>query len=179
MNPLFGEQLRSSIRDIPGFPKPGVVFKDITPLIGNGKLFEKTITHLSQAFEETKPDLVLGIESRGFILGAPIAYKLGTGFVIVRKSGKLPYQTHRASYSLEYGDDVLEIHRDAIQAGQKVLIVDDLLATGGTAAAAVELVHKLGGAVISLVCLVELSFLKGRERLKPIPVISLIPYDHE
>lgn len=173
------ERLRKAVRDIPGFPKPGIVFKDITPVIGSGELFESVISKLSEPFQEPKPDAVLGIESRGFILGAPIAHQLGTGFVIVRKSGKLPYRTERASYALEYGEDVLEIHADAIRPGQRVLIVDDLLATGGTARAAAELVNKLGGQVIAFACLIELSFLKARERLDPIPVVSLISYDHE
>src|SRR5712692_1934835 len=158
-------EIREAIRDIPDFPKPGIVFKDITPLLGNGGLFRQTIDLLADRYRNKSGDTVLRIESRGFIVGAALAYRLGAGFCIVRKPGKLPYQTHRASYQLEYGSDTLEVHRDAIKPGARVLIADDLIATGGTAAAACELVAMLGGKVVECAFVIELSFIKGREKL--------------
>jgi len=172
-------QIRQAIRDIPNFPKPGIVFKDITPLLSNGRLFRQTIDLLADRYRPQEVDIILGIESRGFIIGAALAYRLEAGFCIVRKPGKLPYETHRASYLLEYGSDTLEVHRDALQPNARVLIVDDLLATGGTASAAAELVQKLGGKVVECAFVIELSFLKGRERLKPHGVFSLIQYETE
>ncbi|MGH7827120.1 MAG: adenine phosphoribosyltransferase [Candidatus Binatia bacterium] len=171
--------IRSAIRDIPNFPKPGIVFRDITPLLGNGPLFGKTIDLLADRYRGERVDTVLGIESRGFIVGAALAYKLGAGFCIVRKPGKLPYETHSASYQLEYGIDTLEIHIDAIPAKARVVIADDLIATGGTAAATAQLVSKLGGTVVECAFVIELSFLKGREKLKPYDVFSLLRYDSE
>ena len=171
--------IRSAIRDIPDFPKPGIVFKDITPLLGNGPLFGKTIDLLADRYRGERVDTVLGIESRGFIVGAALAYKLGAGFCIVRKPGKLPYETHSAGYQLEYGIDTLEIHIDAIPAKARVVIADDLIATGGTAAATAQLVSKLGGTVVECAFVIELSFLKGREKLKPYDVFSLLRYDSE
>jgi adenine phosphoribosyltransferase len=171
--------IRQAIRDIPDFPKPGVVFKDITPLLGNGRLFRRTIDILADRYRSQKIDTVLGIESRGFIIGAALAYKLSAGFCIVRKPGKLPYETYKASYELEYGTDSLEIHIDAIPHKARVVIVDDLIATGGTAAATAELVCKLGGTVVECAFVIELSFLKGRERLRPHGVFSLVQYDAE
>jgi adenine phosphoribosyltransferase len=171
--------IRQTIRDIPNFPKPGVVFKDITPLLSKGPLFKQTIDLLANRYRSRKVDTVLGIESRGFIIGAALAYKLGAGFCIVRKPGKLPYETHSASYELEYGSDTLEVHRDALSRGARVLIVDDLIATGGTAAAAIALVSKLGGEIVECTFVIELSFLKGRERLKPHGVFSLLQYESE
>jgi adenine phosphoribosyltransferase len=171
--------IRQAIRDIPNFPKPGVVFKDITPLLSNGRLFKRTIDILADRYRSQRVDTVLGIESRGFIIGAALAYELGAGFCIVRKPGKLPYETHKASYSLEYGTDALEIHIDAIPRSARVVIADDLLATGGTAAATAELVTKLGGTVVECAFVIELSFLKGREKLKPYGVFSLLRYDSE
>jgi len=172
-------QIRQAIRDIPNFPKPGIIFKDITPLLGNGRLFKQTIDLLADRYRPQEVDIILGIESRGFIIGAALAYRLEAGFCIVRKPGKLPYETHRASYLLEYGSDTLEVHQDALQPNARVLIVDDLLATGGTASAAAELVQKLGGRVVECAFVIELSFLKGRERLKPHGVFSLIQYETE
>jgi len=172
-------QIRQAIRDIPNFPKPGIIFKDITPLLGNGRLFKQTIDLLADRYRPQEVDIILGIESRGFIIGAALAYRLEAGFCIVRKPGKLPYETHRASYLLEYGSDTLEVHRDALQPNARVLIVDDLLATGGTASAAAELVQKLGGRVVECAFVIELSFLKGREKLKPHGVFSLIQYETE
>ena len=172
-------QIRQAIRDIPNFPKPGIIFKDITPLLGNGRLFKQTIDLLADRYRPQEVDIILGIESRGFIIGAALAYRLEAGFCIVRKPGKLPYETHRASYLLEYGSDTLEVHQDALQPNARVLIVDDLLATGGTASAAAELVQKLGGRVVECAFVIELSFLKGREKLKPHGVFSLIQYETE
>lgn len=171
--------LQRAIRDVPNFPKPGIVFKDITPLLANGALFAKTIDLLAQRYQGQKIDTVLGIESRGFIIGAALAYKLGAGFSVVRKPGKLPYQKHQASYDLEYGTDTLEIHIDGIPPRARVIIADDLIATGGTAAATAELVSKLGGTVVECVFVIELSFLKGRDKLKPYGVYSLLQYDSE
>ena len=172
-------ELRQAIRDIPDFPKPGIVFKDITPLLGNGVLFRRVIDLMADRYRSQSVDTVLGIESRGFIIGAALAYRLGAGFCIVRKPGKLPYETHRASYELEYGSDTLEVHRDGLKPGARALIADDLIATGGTAAAAVELVSKLGGEVVECAFVIELSFLKGREKLKPCGVYSIMQYDSE
>ena len=171
--------IRGAIRDIPDFPKPGIVFKDITPLLSNGQLFGRTIDILADRYRSQKIDAVLGIESRGFIIGAALAYKLGAGFCIVRKPGKLPYDTHSASYQLEYGTDSLEIHVDALPARARVIIVDDLIATGGTAAATAQLVSRVGGTVVECAFVIELSFLNGREKLKPHAVFSLLQYDFE
>ena len=171
--------IRQAIRDIPDFPKPGIIFKDITPLLGNGQLFGRTIDIFANRYQSQKVDTVLGIESRGFIIGAALAYKLGAGFCVVRKPGKLPYQTHSASYELEYGVDKLEIHIDAIPTHARVVIADDLIATGGTAAATAQLVSKLGATVVECAFVIELSFLKGREKLKPHGVFSLLQYDSD
>jgi adenine phosphoribosyltransferase len=172
-------RIRQAIRDIPDFPKPGIVFKDITPLLANGPLFAKTIDLFADRYHAEKINTVLGIESRGFIIGAALAYKLGAGFSVVRKPGKLPFETHSASYALEYGVDTLEIHIDAISRDARVVIADDLIATGGTAAATAELVTKLGGTVVECAFVIELSFLKGREKLKPYGVYSVLQYDSE
>ena len=171
--------IRQAIREIHDFPKPGIVFKDITPLLGNGQLFRRTIDIFADRYRPQKIDTVLGIESRGFIIGAPLAYELGAGFCVVRKPGKLPYQTHSASYQLEYGADTLEIHIDAIPNHARVVIADDLIATGGTAAATAQLVSKLGATVVECAFVIELSFLKGREKLKPHGVFSILQYDSE
>jgi len=171
--------IRRAVRDIPDFPKPGIVFRDITPLLGNGALFGKTIDILAERYRDQKIDTVLGIESRGFIIGAALAYKLGAGFSVVRKPGKLPYETHSASYQLEYGTDKLEIHIDGIPARARVVIADDLIATGGTAAATAELVTKVGGTVVECAFVSELSFLNGRVKLKPHAVYSVLQYDSE
>jgi adenine phosphoribosyltransferase len=171
--------IRRAIRDIPNFPKPGIVFKDITPLLADGKLFAQTIDMLAERYRGQRVDTVLGIESRGFIIGAALAYKLGAGFSLVRKPGKLPFDTHSASYELEYGKDSLEIHIDAISNSARVVIADDLIATGGTAAATAELVSRLGGTVVECAFLIELSFLRGREKLKPHGVFSILQYDSE
>ncbi len=170
------ERIKGLIRDVPNFPKEGIIFKDITPLLGHKEAFSETIDILAEKIAPERPDVIVAVESRGFIFGAPLAYKLKAGFVPVRKKGKLPYKTHSAEYELEYGTDILEIHEDAFDKGANVVIVDDLLATGGTSQAVIELVNKLGGNISSLLFLVELSFLNGRERLKDYTVHSLIVY---
>src|SRR5262245_38754146 len=167
--------LKRHIRDIPDFPKPGIVFKDITPLLADAGAFRDAIDALAAPYRG-RVDMVLGIESRGFIVGAAAAYALGTGIAVVRKPGKLPSRTHRATYELEYGSDALEIHHDAIGSGHRVLLVDDLLATGGTASAASELVHRCGGQVVACASLIELGFLGGRTRLRGHEVHALIQY---
>jgi len=167
--------LRRHIRDVPDFPKPGIVFRDITPLLADATAFRAAIDALIEPYRG-RADTVLGIESRGFIVGAAAAYALGTGLAVVRKPGKLPYRTHKASYDLEYGTDALEIHHDAIGDGHRVLLVDDLLATGGTASAAIALVERCGGRVVACAFLIELGFLGGRARLAPHEVHALITY---
>ena len=168
--------LRTLVRDVPDFPKKGIVFKDITPLLKNGPALRFACDQLGKGFRGLKIDQVVGIESRGFIFSPVLAYQLGVGFVPVRKKGKLPAAKETISYSLEYGEDSLEVHLDAVQRGTQVVIVDDLLATGGTALAVTRLVEKLGGTVVGLAFLIELTFLKGRERLKDYQVQSLIQY---
>src|SRR3989338_11265242 len=170
------ENLRQFIRDVPDFPKKGIIFKDITPLLKNGPALRFACDQLAEGFKGMKIDQVVGIESRGFIFSPVLAYHLGAGFVPVRKKGKLPAAKEAVSYSLEYGEDSLEVHLDAIKRGTQVVIVDDLLATGGTAEAVVRLVEKLGGTVLGLAFLVELEFLKGRQRLKNYRIHSLIQY---
>ena len=168
--------LKQFIRDIPGFPKPGILFRDITPLLADGAAFKSVVDHIAER-HRGRIDMVLGIESRGFIIGAPVAYALQTGLAVVRKPGKLPWETFAADYQLEYGTDSLEIHRDAFRNPCRVLVVDDLLATGGTARAAVELVEKLGGQVVECAFVIELAALKGRGRLQPYPVFSVVQYE--
>ncbi|HYB89718.1 MAG TPA: adenine phosphoribosyltransferase [Candidatus Binataceae bacterium] len=173
---MADNELKKLVRDIPDFPNPGIVFRDITPLIGDARGFAAVIDSLAVPYLG-QVDAVLGIESRGFIVGAPVAYRLGVGFTIARKPGKLPSRTVDESYELEYGSATLEMHQDGIEGGARVLIVDDLLATGGTAQAAVRLVQRLGGNVIGCAFIVELTSLKGRERLSPIDCFSLIQYE--
>jgi adenine phosphoribosyltransferase len=168
--------LRRYIRDIPDFPKPGILFKDITPLLADGPAFRQMIEALVAPFRG-RVDTVLGIESRGFIIGAAAALSLGTGIAIVRKPGKLPSRTHRVSYTLEYGTDTLEIHDDAIGSGHRVLLIDDLLATGGTASAAIELVGHCDGRVVGCAFVIELDALGGRKRLGQHEIHSLLRYD--
>jgi len=168
--------LKTYIRDIPDFPKPGIVFKDITPLLADAAAFRAMIDALAAPYRG-RVDMVLGIESRGFIIGAAAALALGTGIAIVRKPGKLPYRKHRATYELEYGSDALEIHDDAVGDGHRVLLIDDLLATGGTATAAIQLVEQCGGRIAACAFVIELGFLKGRARLAPHEVHALIRYD--
>lgn len=169
--------LSSLIRIVPDFPKAGISFKDITTLIKNGPAFQQAIEQLAAACQGRGIDLVVGPEARGFIIGAPLAYRLGVGFVPVRKAGKLPAETIKSEYQLEYGHDSLEIHRDAIKPGDRVLVVDDLLATGGTIKASIDLVERLGGVVTTVAFLIELTDLKGRENLKQYDVLSVIQYN--
>ena len=170
------DALKRMIREVPDFPKPGILFYDITTLLKDGRGFRRAVECLVEPYRDTGVDLVIGIESRGFILGAAVADRLGVGFVPVRKPGKLPSATVRASYDLEYGTDALEMHHDAVQAGARVLIVDDLLATGGTAQATVDLVKRCGGAVSGLSFLIELEALNGRSRLGDEPVFAALRY---
>ena len=170
------EHLKAKIRHVPDFPKPGILFYDITTLLQDPAGLRESLDGLTEPFRDQRIDVVVGIESRGFILGAAIADRLGVGFVLMRKPGKLPAPTIRQSYDLEYGSDALEIHQDAITQGQRVLIVDDLLATGGTARAALDLVRKTGGEVVGLAFLVELQFLDGRARLGDVPVFAGLQY---
>ncbi|MCR4337966.1 MAG: adenine phosphoribosyltransferase, partial [Candidatus Omnitrophica bacterium] len=160
----------------PNFPKEGIIFKDITTLLRNPDAFQEAVNRLAEKFENEKIDHVVGVESRGFIFGSVLAYKLKAGFVPVRKKGKLPYETKSVTYELEYGTDTLEIHKDAILPGQRVLIVDDLLATGGTIKAVVDLVKGLGADVLGVAFLIELTFLKGKEKIKDFPIYSIIEY---
>ncbi|MDH3492514.1 MAG: adenine phosphoribosyltransferase [Acidobacteriota bacterium] len=171
------EELRNMIREVPDFPKPGINFYDITTLLKDPKGLRRTLNHMTGHYNDTDIDTIIGIESRGFIFAVPMAQHLGTGFVPVRKPGKLPHVTASATYELEYGTDTLEIHRDAIGDGHKVLIVDDLLATGGTAKACADLVKEVGGDIVGLAFLCELTFLGGREKLDGYDVHSLIKYD--
>ncbi len=170
------EELRAKIREIPDFPKPGILFYDITTLLKDAAAYREAIGAMLAPYLGEKIDIVVGMESRGFIFSAPMAYELGAGFVPVRKLGKLPAETLSIEYALEYGSNTLEIHRDAIQPGQKVLIVDDLLATGGTVHGTIELVERLKGEIIGLGFLVELDFLNGRDRLEGRRVTSVIRY---
>lgn len=173
---LKADELSRFIRDVPDFPKPGIVFKDITPLLQNTEAFQSAVYHLSQPHEARKIDQVIGIESRGFIFGAPVACRLGAGFIPVRKKGKLPWQTEQISYELEYGQDTLEMHRDALFPGANVLIVDDVLATGGTAYAVAQLVEKCGAKIVGIHFVLELGFLKGRSRLSHYDISSILLY---
>ncbi|MGB9736497.1 MAG: adenine phosphoribosyltransferase [bacterium] len=168
--------LKKAIREIPDFPKKGILFYDITTLLKDPKAFQKTIDLFGNRYVDQKIDAILAIDARGFIIGSALAYKLGKGLILVRKTGKLPYKTVRASYKLEYGVDEVEMHKDSVKKGDRILIVDDLLATGGTASAAIELVKKSGGKVVECAFVIELLGLKGRERIKPCPVFSLIQY---
>lgn len=168
--------LKAHIRDIPDFPKPGILFRDITPLLGNPTAMQYSIDLFAEQVAEHRPDYIVGIESRGFMFGMPLAYKLGVGFAPVRKPGKLPAAVHRASYALEYGNDTLELHQDAFPAGSRVLIIDDLIATGGTAAATAELIEKTGCTVAGFGFVIELMFLEGRAKLPDVPVTVLLQY---
>ena len=168
--------LRSAIRDVIDFPKPGIIFKDITPILADGQLFGKAISLLCATTGGAKIDKVVGIDARGFIFAAAVADRLGVGFVPVRKLGKLPWKTRQAAYSLEYGESIVEIHEDAVKPGEAVLLVDDLLATGGTAAAAVKLLDGLGAELIGISFLIELAFLDGRSKLAPHPVHAILTY---
>lgn len=173
---LTEQTIKELIRDIPDFPADGVIFRDITPVLQDPKAFKEVVAALTECARALKPDVIVGIESRGFMFGAPIALALGTGFVPVRKMGKLPYETIRAEYALEYGTNVVEIHKDAILPGQRVAVVDDLLATGGTAKAAIQLIEELGGTVAGLCFLIELGFLNGRKALEGYNINTMVTY---
>ena len=169
--------LSSFIRDIPDFPRPGIAFKDITPLLADHGAFSSAIDQLIAAFDDQPIDRVCGVEARGFIVAAPIAYRFGAGFTPVRKAGKLPWEVEREEYALEYGTDLLEIHQDAVNPGDRVLIIDDVLATGGTAAATARLVERLGGEVVGFGVIIELGFLGGRAQLAGRDVVSLVTFE--
>jgi adenine phosphoribosyltransferase len=168
--------LKANVRDVPDFPQPGIVFKDVMPLIADPVAFRETIDRLAAWAEPRTPDVILGAEARGFIFGGALAYALGCGFVPARKPGKLPWETIEATYDLEYGTDTLEVHADALGAGARVIVLDDVLATGGTARAKVDLVERLGGVVVGALFVIELTFLHGRERLDGYDVHALIAY---
>ncbi len=173
---MKADSLRAAIRDVVDFPKPGIIFKDITPVLADGKLFRESISMLCETAGGVKIDKVVGIDARGFIFAAAVADRLGAGFVPIRKKGKLPWKTRQTAYSLEYGESIVELHEDAILPGESILLVDDLLATGGTAAAAVKLLDELGANIIGISVLIELGFLAGRAKLAPHPVHAIITY---
>jgi adenine phosphoribosyltransferase len=170
------EKLRAAVRDVVDFPKPGIVFKDITPILADGELFREAISLICKTAGDAKIDKVVGIDARGFIFAAAVADRLGAGFVPVRKKGKLPWKTRQTAYSLEYGESIVEVHEDAVIPGESILLVDDLLATGGTAAAAVKLLDELGANLVGISVLIELAFLNGREKLSPHPVSAILNY---
>ncbi len=170
------DAIKAKIRDVPDFPKPGILFKDITPVLQDAAAFRAVIDRLADRYETARPDAIVAVESRGFILGAALAYRLGIGLWLVRKPKKLPFKKHRVEYALEYGTDALEMHVDAIAPEQRVVIVDDLLATGGTASATIQLAQKVGAVVQECAFVIELGFLDGAKRLAPVPTFSLIKY---
>ncbi|MCL4789893.1 MAG: adenine phosphoribosyltransferase [Verrucomicrobia bacterium] len=175
-SPPTPAEIEQAIRNVPDFPKPGIQFKDITPVLADARLFAGAIDLLTEEFVSKEVDAVVGIDARGFIFAAAAAVKLRAGFVPVRKKGKLPYRTHEQAYALEYGSATIAIHVDALKPGSRVLLIDDLLATGGTAAAAAQLVKRLGAEILEIGFLIELSFLHGREKLRGYPIRSLVVY---
>ena len=176
MAPEVLERLRAGVRDVPDFPKKGITFKDITPILSDPELFRTSVDLFLERCRGKKIDKIVGIDARGFLFGSTVAYELGVGFVPIRKRGKLPYKTEIAKYSLEYGEAEMEMHIDAMIAGEQIVLVDDLLATGGTSAAAAALIHKVGGELLEAQFLIELESLQGREKLVPTPVISFLKY---
>lgn len=170
------EDLKQKIREIKDFPKPGIGFKDITTLLRDASSFNRAVDIMAHRYIDAKVDVVLGIEARGFIIGSALAYKLNKGVILVRKPGKLPYKTHSVSYDLEYGTDTLEIHQDAVEKGQRVLIADDVLATGGTVRAVIDLINSMGGSVVECAFLAELTFLEGRKKITDTPIYSLLKF---
>ncbi len=177
MSKKLREKFYGAIRDVPDFPKKGIVFKDITPLLLDPGLLDAAVQQICDEFQSANVEKVMAIESRGFIFGAPVALRLGAGLVLARKAGKLPWKRHRVEYALEYGTDVIEVHMDSIVKGERVLVVDDVLATGGTAAAAGRVVEQAGGQLVGMAFLLELDFLNGRQRLEGIDVRALLSYD--
>lgn len=169
-------KLRAAVRDVPNFPKHGIVFKDITPILVDAQLFRASIDVFLERCRGQKIDKIVGIDARGFLFGSAVAYELEVGFVPIRKKGKLPFKTESASYSLEYGDADMEMHVDSINAGERIVLIDDLLATGGTSAAAAALIAKVGGILLEAQFLIELEFLHGRDQLQPTPVVSFLKY---
>jgi adenine phosphoribosyltransferase len=169
-------QLRAAVRDVPDFPKAGIVFKDITPILKDGALFRASIDLFLRRCHGQLIDKIVGIDARGFLFGSAVAYELGVGFVPLRKKGRLPFKTESASYSLEYGEAEMELHIDAIERGEKIVLIDDLLATGGTSASAATLISKVGGELVESIFLIELEFLHGRRKLEPTPVTSFLKY---
>jgi len=174
---MWVDRLISLIRDIPDFPEPGVVFKDITPVLGDGNALTVLVDALAEPYKKSGVTKVAGIEARGFTLATPVADRLGAGFIPVRKPGKLPHETMREDYALEYGTDALEVHIDSVTQGEKVLVVDDVIATGGTAAAAVRLLRTVGAEVVGIAVFIELAFLGGAEKLDGVPLYALVRYD--
>ena len=176
MAPDSLQKLRAAVRDVPDCPKAGIVFKDITPILASGALFRASIDLFLEQCRGKTIDKIVGIDARGFLFGSAVAYELGIGFVPLRKKGRLPYKTESAKYSLEYGEAEMELHIDAIQAGEKIVLIDDLLATGGTSASAATLIKKVGGILLEAQFLIELEFLHGREKLAPTTVVSFLKY---
>ena len=176
MNSDVIQKLRAGVRDVPDFPKKGIIFKDITPILKDGALFRTSIDLFLERFSGKKIDKIVGIDARGFLFGSAVAYELGIGFVPLRKKGRLPYKTESAKYSLEYGEAEMELHIDAITRGEQIVLIDDLLATGGTSASAATLIKKVGGELVEAIFLIELEFLHGREKLTPTPVTSFLKY---
>jgi len=176
MNSAVMDRLRAGVRDIPDFPKKGIVFKDITPLLSDHALFRASIDLFLERCRGKEIDKIVGIDARGFLFGSAVAYELGVGFVPIRKRGKLPYRTDTAKYSLEYGEAEMEMHTDAVRKGERVVLVDDLLATGGTSAAAATLIRNAGADLLEAQFLIELEFLEGRKRLEPTPVTAFLKY---
>jgi adenine phosphoribosyltransferase len=176
MNSDASSHLREAVRDVPDFPKPGIIFKDITPILCDGKLFRAAIDLFLERCRAMEIDKVVCIDARGFLFGSAVAYELGLGLVPIRKKGKLPYKTESAAYTLEYGEAEMEMHIDSVSRGERIVLIDDLLATGGTSASAVTLIEKVGGVLVEAQFLIELEFLHGREKLQPAPVVSFIKY---
>jgi adenine phosphoribosyltransferase len=176
MQQIASERIANAVRDVPDFPKPGIIFKDITPVLSDGALFREAVDLFLKACEPLEPDKIVGIDARGFLFGAAVAYQMGVGFVPVRKKGKLPYRRNAESYTLEYGEATIEMHADGVAPGDRIVLVDDLLATGGTASAAARLISQAGGHLLEAQFLIELEFLSGRKLLEPAPVRTFLKY---
>jgi adenine phosphoribosyltransferase len=170
------EKLRAAVRDVPDFPKPGIIFKDITTILKDANFFRQSVDLFLDECRHHKIDKIVGIDARGFLFGSAVAYELGVGFVPLRKKGRLPWKTETASYTLEYGEAEMELHIDAIERGEKIVLIDDLLATGGTSASAITLIKKVGGDLVAAIFLIELEFLHGRKKLESTPVVSFLKY---